>query len=485
MPLVSGMPTDWTCRLCSQKNSQAADKCITCQRAKGWSPAGVQQVATVVSSRPSPAAAPVALQAAAAPAMLQPPVGHASPVDMHYDDGIRRRPTAGHPVPEATKFKDTWRHSETQKPQAPAQAPAQMGLIAAFFSAISYMLSCGRRMRLLSRDEQLRIQNITGVHTVNGPGLKFVGLLSSSTVVKAETLGLIDYIKVKNILDGSEKVERGPQLYFRGPYEEVAKRGQGLSLTSTQYVWIEDLHSGARRVQRGPCVWIPGPREEGEVREGVVLSGTEYVLVEDMVTGQKRVDTGPGVWFPGPTEQGRKGDGIKLSSTDCVNVLDRLTGVRRVDKGPCVWFPGPHDEWALGTSISLNCTEYISVLDKLSGQRFMVKGPCIWFPGPYDQYSAVAEAIALQDDEFVKVKDMATGRRWIERGQTLLHLEPTWQLEGKIQKAWMLKGRAWARLHVAPRLSISSGPSRSRSTGAVLPPGAGPGTMPDYHASFS
>eukprot|EP00929_Paragymnodinium_shiwhaense_P098017 TRINITY_DN59580_c0_g2_i1.p1 TRINITY_DN59580_c0_g2~~TRINITY_DN59580_c0_g2_i1.p1 ORF type:complete len:507 (-),score=52.58 TRINITY_DN59580_c0_g2_i1:326-1846(-) len=455
MPVVSSAAGgDWICSLCSQKNSAAADKCVTCQRARGFAPGG-HGGATMISGggRPSPLAA-ATMQGQA---VEQHPA--AAPVT---EQGLRRRPLGGRLSSTADhKREDGWRKDE----HAPAAASGPVAWLSGLLSAITFVLTCARRVRLLSRDEQLRIQSITGVSVVNGPGFRFVGLMSSSTVVKAETLGLLDYIKIKDILDGSEKVERGPKLYFRGPYEQVSKRGQGLSLTSTQYVFIEDLQSGTRRVQRGPCVWIPGPREEGEVREGIVLSSTEYVLVEDMVTGQKRVDTGPGVWFPGPMEQGHKGDGIKLSSTDCVNVLDRLTGERRVDKGPCVWFPGPHDEWELGTSISLSCTEYISVLDKLSGRRFMVKGPCIWFPGPYDQYSSVSEAIPLQDDEFVKVKDMATGRRWIERGQTLLHLEPTWRLEGKIQKAWMLKGRAWARLHVAPRLSISSG-SRSRSSGA-------------------
>ena len=43
--------------------------------------------------------------------------------------------------------------------------------------------------------------------------------------------------------------------------------------------------------------------------------------------------------------------------------------------------------------------------DQLTGDKRIVKGPAVWFPDPYERSSAKTTAIALQEDEYVKVKD--------------------------------------------------------------------------------
>lgn len=315
-------------------------------------------------------------------------------------------------------------------------------------------------VRFLRRDEQLRVRHLVEVTVVNGPGLKLVNPFKACTIVQAETLGMLDYVKLRSTLDGSERVVGGPLLLFLGPYEQVQSRGQGVSLGGTQYVIIEDTQSGQRRVQRGPLMWTPGPREEGKVRNGVKLSSTEYVSVQDTVTGLCRIDKGPCVWFPGPYDEWKQGNSIWLNSTEYVIVQNKSTGEKRVDRGPCTWFPGPSDEWQQGASLSLSRTQYITVIDGLTGRSTLVKGPCIWFPGPYDTPSAVTDAIVLQEDEFVKLKDVATGTRWVQRGKTLLFLEPTWRIENTstktdgIQKSWALKGREYLRLQIGPRMRV-------------------------------
>lgn len=366
-------------------------------------------------------------------------------------------------------------------------------------AGIMALLAGRKSVHFLSKDEQLRIQKLTDVEVQNGPGLKVLLPFSyrSAQVVKAETLGTTDYVKVKDKFKGSQEVVQGPTLLFLGPYEEVEFRGKGLSLTSTEYVTIENKVSGDQLVQRGPCMWFPGPEEEGTKGNGISLSGmeyvlvkdqrhgtkrvekgpciwfpkpfevaskasgislssTDYVLVEDKLTGEKRIQQGPCIWFPGPDEQGQKGTGISLSSTEYVLVEDKLTGEKTIQKGPCVWFPGPQEQGQKGAGISLSSTEYIFVEDRLTGAKSMVKGPCVWFPSPYDAASEVKEAVALQTDEYLRLKDLATGQRWVQTGKTLVFLQPTWKIEttgaqkGReahgIRKAWALKKYEYIRL---------------------------------------
>ncbi|CAE7272979.1 CACNA1H, partial [Symbiodinium sp. KB8] len=321
-------------------------------------------------------------------------------------------------------------------------------------------------VKFLRMDEQLRVQHLTTVTVVNGPGLVCINPFKTCAIVKALTLGPLDYVRVRDAMDGTERAVHGPRLFFLGPYEKMQASGQGVSVSNMQYVLIEDKQTGERKVQRGPLVWIPGPREEGKVCNAVRLSSTEYVTVEDLLSGARRVEKGPCIWFPGPYEEWEQGEAVHLSGTEYVTVQNVLSGERRVDKGPCMWFPGPHDQWTKGASTSLTCTQYLTVLNKLSGASSLVKGPCIWFPGPYDSASQVREAVVLQDDEYVKLKDISTGTRWVHRGKGLLFLEPTWRVESSnarssgIQKSWALRdtrsttdqtGHSWI-------LTMSAGP---------------------------
>jgi hypothetical protein len=369
--------------------------------------------------------------------------------------------------------------------------------LAIFFGALALIahLFIKKCLYCLGKDEQLRIQTMTDLIVVNGPSMKVLMPFTyrSATVVKALTLGTTDYAKVKDTVEGAERIERGPKLLFLGGYEEVVHKGQGMSLGSTDYVLIEDKSSGKLDNVKGPCVWFPGPLEVGTKGSGVSLSNTEYVLVEDKLSGEKRVEKGPKVWFPEPMEVGKKGSAISLSSTEYVLIVDKQSGEKRVEtgpkvwfpgawetaekgtgislssteyvlvenkltgeksivKGPSVWFPGPQEEGRQGGCVSLGNTEYIFVEDKLSGTQRVIKGPCVWFPEPYDTPSSVKQAYALQSDEYMKLKDLSTGKRWVQKGKALVFLEPTWQVEQSgpkergIRKAWVLKSYEYLRL---------------------------------------
>lgn len=408
--------------------------------------------------------------------------------------------------------------------------------------------------KVLKVDEQLRIQHLTHFTVKNGPGLHFMNPFNvkSSIVVKAEKLAAMDYVRIRNQLDGSERTVGGPTLLFLGAYEKVEVKGYGISITSTQYICVEDHHSCTRRIERGPLIWIPRPQEEGHVHNAIRLSSGEYLIVQDALTGKKRVDKGPCVWFPGPHEECEKHSAVQLTNHECVVVKDKLTGNKRVETGPCMWFPGPYEEWKKDSSIWLDSTEYVSVQDTLTGQiriekgprawfpgpydtwqkgegvslgraqympvlnkstgeTLVVKGPCTWFPRPYefpagevkeamslgptqyiivvnkstgrqsvvkgpcnwfptsdDRPSEVLEATVLQDDEYVKLKDTMTGKRWVHWGKCLLFLEPTWEIEDTsanskgIKKSLALRGREYVRLSVAPHLRVTKNHRQSQ-----------------------
>jgi hypothetical protein len=290
---------------------------------------------------------------------------------------------------------------------------AMMLLLLATVVGVAILTFLGiRALHFLDKDEQLRVQYLTETMVHNGPGLKLLNPFGyrSATVVKAEMLSAMDYVCVMDTVNGSERVQKGPQLLFLGPHEEVSSKGVGMSLGSN-----------------------------------------DYVLVEHKLSGEKQVVAGPCVWFPASHETGKKGCCVSLGTTEYIIVQDKLSGEKRVVKGPSMFLPGPHDEVAQkGNSITLSKAEYITVENTLTGELTLVKGPCTWFRGPYDNGSKKQEAISLQDDEYILLKDVSSGKRWIEKGPSQVFVEPMWKVEPAknniIRKAWVLKANEYIRL---------------------------------------
>jgi len=273
-----------------------------------------------------------------------------------------------------------------------------LAILAASLAALG-----SRAVHFLGQDEQLRVEGFMGVSVRNGPGMKVLNPFSyrSAQVRKAESLGQMDYVKVRDTMTGSERIEQGPRLLFLEPYDQVASRSQAICLGSTDYVFVDD----------------------------------------------------------------------------------KLSGERRVVQGPCMWFPGPHEQAKQGSAVSLSRTEYIVVEDRLKGERSTVRGPTVWFPGPFDVASTKHTAIALQEDEYMRLKDCSSGQRWVQKGKALVFLEPTWQIEGSsskdsgVRKAWSLKAYEFIRLvdSVTGKVSthrgemtVFPGPDEELLDGAVM-----------------
>lgn len=464
----------WTCKLCTQRNPADVARCSTCGRDKNWSPT------------PSPA------PSVCSDDIRSPPRTNRSPETARSDrrsdlsrsngrgepEPYRRNQTtglayvsmgSGLPVGAAQEKSmvniQPYNAGTVGEIQAGRETAQQAYVGDSLFDWLTWFINFFCVLiwpfRILRHDQQLRVQHFSHISVTNGPGFQFVNPCKPHSIVQAETLGPMDYVRIRNELDASERAARGPMLLFLGPYERVHVRGQGISLTNTQYVIIQDKNTGERRVERGPMVWIPKPREEGYVHNAIKLSSNEYVTVQDGLTGVKRIDKGPTIWFPGAHEEYEKNFSIWLDSTEYIAAQDMMNGTMRIDKGPLSWFPGPYDTWEKGTSVRLTSTQYIIVFNKSTGTLRTVPGPNNWFPEPFESPSEVFEAVVLLDDEFVKLKDTSTGNRWIQRGKCLVFLEPTWEVEGissrntGVQKSTILKLREYVRLQVAPHLKMT------------------------------
>jgi len=223
-------------------------------------------------------------------------------------------------------------------------------------------------------------------------------------------------------------------------------------------------HFTSVAVHNGPAIVVLNPLgyRLAEVREAASLGSTEYAMVKDAVTGVERAERGPCLLFLGPHDVvASRGEAVCLSDTEYVRVENVLSGGREVLKGPRVWFPSPHERGHKGSCVCLGKTEYITVEDRRSGQEQLVKGPCVWCPGAYEVASEKRTALALRDDEYLRLKDTSSGHHWVQRGQALVFLEPSWKVEGAspgvsgIQKARVLKANQYLRLLDATSGKIS------------------------------
>jgi len=217
-----------------------------------------------------------------------------------------------------------------------------------------------------------------------------------------------------------------------------------------------------RSVHNGPGVVCLNPFGHRGVdnRKAVTLSASEFAKVRDTIDGAERIVTGPGLLFLAAYDELlNKGSASSLSNTEYVRVENKLSGQKMIVKGPCMWFPGPHDDAAKGEAISLSSVEYVIVTDKLTGERKTVCGPCVWFPEPFEIPSAKQTAMVLQEDEYLRLRDTSSGRRWVQRGKELVFLKPTWQVEGGVQKAWSLKAYQYIRMvdSVTGQISVHRG----------------------------
>lgn len=271
----------------------------------------------------------------------------------------------------------------------------------------------------LGKDEQVLIEQLTDTEVVNGPGTKIVSpLVKSVTKRKAELLEPLDYILVKDSLNGTIRVEKGPQLHFLGAFDVVQRRATAHSLTPTQYCTILDKRTGERRIEKGPRVLVPGPYEDcSPPRSALSLESNHYCKILDKSDGRRWVVRGACLLFPEPTweVQGGVQTAISLKKVEYCRLIDEVTGAIRVERGEQLVFPEATEAVLNGegilTAVNLKVFQYAKIIDNATGVIRVVRGEDTVYLGANEDFvgRGKTDAVELDQETAVQVRSKRTG----------------------------------------------------------------------------
>lgn len=178
----------------------------------------------------------------------------------------------------------------------------------------------------------------------------------------------------------------------------------------------------------GVCI---GCCNTSKKRDALVMDKTQYSIVKDLRNATLKVERGPQTYFLGAMEEATlsRASSITLSATQYLKTTNTLSGARHLYHGPAVWYPSDPFEvpGRAEDAITLSNTQYIYTRNEQDGQLQIHKGPRIWVPSsPFDvRISEVTEAISLRSNEYIRIIDNLTGIIRVERGESIVYLQPT------------------------------------------------------------
>lgn len=232
-------------------------------------------------------------------------------------------------------------------------------------------------VKFVDKDEEVVIEGLTEQTVITGPQVVFLPLFRKSVEVrKALSLGAMEYCVIQNVLTGEKRVEMGPKLVFRKPYDDILKNSRGM-----------------------------------EKRSAISLKSNEYVRFLDNRTGKVRVVHGEhGCLAPGPYEKYMDGDkmaAMDLRIYEYVKVQDRQTGAVRTERGEKLVFLGPFEEFVESKKVAVNIDESTAVLvrNKRSGQLSLTTEKKLFFPANDEDILEVRQLVKLADYEASIVRD--------------------------------------------------------------------------------
>lgn len=331
------------------------------------------------------------------------------------------------------------------------------GTLGALIAVAVIALLSRRAVHCLGPDEQLLVQRFTSTMAHNGPGIVLVNPLGyrSCQVLKANTLGEMDYAKIQDNVSGLVRVVRGPGLIFLGANESLIRKEEAVSLSNIEYIIVTDKLTGEKSLVKGPRVWAPGPHDSACSKQTAIsLQEDEFIKLRDTSNGKRWVRRGRALVFLEPTwkidgAKGNIGKAWVLKANEYVRLLNGISGQVTVHRGERIAFPGPDDEVLDGgvqKAVEIDDQRAALVRDDTTGQLQLVREKQLFVPGPNQTLVELRESIVLQEDEYIKLKDTATGKRWVQRGKALIFLEPTWKIDCPKAKAWVLKVNEYVRL---------------------------------------
>jgi len=241
---------------------------------------------------------------------------------------------------------------------------------------------------------------------------------------------------------GKRRNVKGPISYVPTPYENLQPKQSAIVLDGNMYVKLQHQVTGSVRVERGPQLVFPEPSEQvvgGGPQKAVEVDAETCVTVRDTLTGAVHLVQKHGLFFPRGQDEIvsilKTSNMVKLDVDDYAVIRDTLKNSLRVERGEQRFFLQVHEELVRqGSALRLSQTEYCYVDDGTGTQR-LVKGPTRFFPGPYEGVTGKKGAIMLDADMYVRVQTKASGELRVERGPKLVFPEPSEQIMGGPQRA--------------------------------------------------
>mmetsp|Transcript_73482 Transcript_73482/g.142136 ORF Transcript_73482/g.142136 Transcript_73482/m.142136 type:complete len:689 (-) Transcript_73482:63-2129(-) len=242
---------------------------------------------------------------------------------------------------------------------------------------------------------------------------------------------------------GNQRLVKGPTRYIPTPYETVSNKKQAIALDGNMYIKVQHKVEGDVRVERGPQLIFPLPSEQiigGGSQKAIEVDAETAVLVRDSLLGSLRLVQDNGLFFPNPQDEivavQKSSDMIKLGANDYAVIQDTQKHQMRIEEGEKRFFLQVHEELVRkAEAMRLSETEYCYVEDA-AGKQCLVRGPIRFIPSPYENTTGKKSAITLDGLMYLKVQNSVTGELRVERGPQLLFPEPSEQIVGKgAQKA--------------------------------------------------
>lgn len=246
-------------------------------------------------------------------------------------------------------------------------------------------LYCLPALRCLDQGEQIFADGCTKKATWDGPGFKCIPPCYSGDRRDAMNLLKTQYMRVRNTINGEERVEIGPQLFYLGAYDELIDRypKSGENLGPIDYLKIKDRNTGEITIVKGPTLWTPGTPFEEVVKKytAVALKHNEYT-----------------------------------------KIVDNKSGAQRMEKGEALVYLGPHEEFVdgdRGVKNAVMVDEHTAVLvrDITNGQLRLVTEKSLFFPSAFEEVVKVQKKIVLEDFQVVVLKDKH-GKYIIKEGKS-------------------------------------------------------------------
>ncbi|MDD3149169.1 MAG: hypothetical protein PHD82_17905, partial [Candidatus Riflebacteria bacterium] len=157
----------------------------------------------------------------------------------------------------------------------------------------------------LKDEEQLLLEGFTKKWVINGPGQVFVRPFISARVRPGVSLSPTEFVKIRDLLTGVIRVEKGPCFFFMQAYEELVQKYDVIVLQQNEYVRLIDRSTGVIRVVTGPCNVVLTANEEilEKPTKGINIDEHTAVLVRNKTDGSLRLVTKNQVFFPAATDE--------------------------------------------------------------------------------------------------------------------------------------------------------------------------------------